>query len=64
MTTSSVNQNKSFIIFSKFIGEDHVYITASITDKNADPISTFSEMYVNIIDSLTKKKIIVTERIF
>jgi len=65
MTTSSVNQNKSFIIFSKFIGKDQVYITASITDKNADPISTFSEMYVNIIDFLTQEKmVIVTERIF
>ena len=64
MTTSSINRNKSFIIFSKFVGKDQIYITASITDKNADPISTFSEMYSNIIDFLTQEKmVIVTERI-
>jgi len=65
MTTSSITQNKSFIIFSRFVGKDQVYITASVTDKNADPVSTFSEMYADIIGFLKQEKmILVSERIF
>lgn len=65
MAHSSVYRTKSFIIYSKFTSKDQIYITAAVNDKNANPVSTFSEMYSNIIDFLKQEKmVIVTERIF
>jgi enamine deaminase RidA (YjgF/YER057c/UK114 family) len=65
MAKCTINRYKSFTIYSSHINKDQVYITASIIDKNANPVSTFLEMYGVIIDLLTKEKMnTVAERIY
>lgn len=65
MAKFTVDKQKSFTIYSKFINEDQVYITASLTDKYVNPVTTFSEIYKSIVGYVNQKKMnIVSDRIF
>jgi enamine deaminase RidA (YjgF/YER057c/UK114 family) len=65
MAKCTVDNHKSFTIYYKFINNDQVYITASVTDKDINPITAYSEIYKIIVNFLKQKKMnIVSDRIF
>jgi enamine deaminase RidA (YjgF/YER057c/UK114 family) len=65
MAKYTIDNHKSFIIYYKFINNEQVYITASITDKNINPITAFSDIYKTIVDFLKQEKMdIISDRIF
>jgi len=65
MAECMIIQEKSFKIYTTIIGRDQAYITASITDEHADPISTCKKIYPRIVEILTANEMqIVHERLF
>jgi enamine deaminase RidA (YjgF/YER057c/UK114 family) len=65
MTKYTVDNHKSFTIYTFLINSDQVYITASVTDKNADPVTIFSDLYESVINFVIQNKMnIISDRIF
>jgi len=65
MAECTVNQYSNYKIYSRIINKDQVYITASVFEKDSNPISTVREIYSKILDILAGEKMqIVSERIF
>jgi enamine deaminase RidA (YjgF/YER057c/UK114 family) len=65
MAKSIIDQNKNYIIYYSFVNTDQVYITASITEKNAKPIFIYAEIYSKIIEVLVREKMnCISDRIF
>ena len=65
MISRKVYRNKSFTIYVSDIGTEQVYVIASVNDKDADPISTCKEIYIQITDIIKEAEIrIIQEKIF
>jgi enamine deaminase RidA (YjgF/YER057c/UK114 family) len=59
-----VDQHQSFTIYTTFINKNQIYISAPVTDKDADSILTYAEIYKRILDILAQEKMqIVHERL-
>lgn len=64
MSKRTVEQRKTFTIYTTFINQNQLYISASVTDKNANPTVTYAEIYRRILDILMQEKMqIVHERL-
>ena len=64
MGKRTVEQHKTFTIYTTFINQNQLYISASVTDKNANPTVTYAEIYCRILDILLQEKMqIVHERL-
>ena len=59
MAKCTVDYHKSFTIYYKFINNNQIYITASVTDKNVNPVVTFFEIYKTIINFLDQKRMTI-----
>jgi enamine deaminase RidA (YjgF/YER057c/UK114 family) len=65
MAKCIVNKHNNYIIYSTFINKDQLYITASVIEKDPNPVITFKEIYIKIFEILTMEKMqVVSERIF
>ncbi len=64
MSRREVEQHKTFTIYTTFVNQNQLYISAPVTDKNANPIATYAEIYRRILDILVQEKMqIVHERL-
>jgi len=65
MSKRLIDQQNSFTIYTTFINGDQLFITASITDKNAEIIPLTRQIYSRITEILSKTNTeIVHERLF
>ncbi len=64
MSKRTVEQHSAFTIYTTFVNQNQLYISAPVTDKNADPIVTYAEIFRRILDILMQERMqIVHERL-
>ncbi|MDZ7261585.1 MAG: Rid family hydrolase, partial [candidate division KSB1 bacterium] len=65
MVKRTIDHYKSFTLYTTLVGGNRLYLTASVINEQANPISTCAEIYRRIADSLTQTNMqIVQERLF